>query len=134
MQALLRNKGAYVTPKIGTTKVFWAIWTDRSDLSYKPVRPKLARLRFSGQSGQTSQTSHMNRSDRSRQVCQIANWTAPLRRSRRDDRNTYIERPIRSSDEGVMPLGRPAARSDRSDRSRAVKPVRNAQSELGVVF
>jgi len=103
--------------------------------------PKLARLRFSGQSRQTGQTSHMNRSDRSRQVCQIANWTAPLRRSRRDNRNAYIERPIRSPDEGVMPPGRPAPRSDRSDRSRAVRPVqrpvrpvRNSKSELGVVF
>ena len=28
-----------LTPKIGTTKVFWAIWTDRLDLSYEPVRP-----------------------------------------------------------------------------------------------
>ena len=105
-----------LTPKIGTTKVFWAIWKDRSDLSYEPVRP-------------------------SRQVCQIANWTAPLRRSRRDDRNAYIERPIWGPDEGVMPPGRPAPRSDRSDRSRAVRPVqrpvrpvRNTQSELGVVF
>ena len=77
--------------------------------------PKLARLRFSGQSGQTDQTSHMNRSDRSRQVCQIANWTVPLRRSRRDDRNAYIERPIWSPDEGVMLPGRPAPRSDRSE-------------------
>ena len=79
-----------LTPKIGTTKVFWAIWTDRSD--------------------------------RSRQVCQIANWTIPLRRSRRDDRNAYIERPIRSPDEGVMPPGRPAPRSDRSDRSETPSP------------
>ena len=94
----------------------------------------MARLRFSGQSGQTGQTSHMNRSDQSKQVCQIANWTALLRKSRRDDRNTYTERPIWSPDEGVMPPGRPTPRSDRSDRSRAVRPVRNAQSELGVVF
>ena len=103
--------------------------------------PKLARLRFSGQSGQTGQISHMNRSDRSRQVCQIANRTAPFCRSRWDDRNAYIERPIWSPDEGVMPPGRPAPRSDRSDRSRAVRPVQrpvrplqNAQSELEVVF
>ena len=88
-----------LTLKIGTMKVFWTIWADRS-----------------------------------RQVCQISNWTAPLRRSRRDDRNAYIERPIRSPDEGVMPPGRPAPRSNRSDRSRVVRPVRNAQSELGVVF
>ena len=95
------------------------------------LHPKLARLRFSGQSGQTGQTSHMNQSDRSIQVCQITNWTAPLRRSRQDDRNAYIERLIRSPDEGVMPPRRPAPRSD---RSRPVRPVRNTQSELGVVF
>ena len=99
-----------LTPKIDTTKVFWAIWTDRSDLSY-------------------------DRSDQSRQVCQITNWTAPLRRSHRDDRNAYIERPIWSMDEGVMPPGRPAALFDRSRVVRPVqRPVRNAQSELGVVF
>ena len=79
---------------------------------------KLARWRFSGQSGQTDQTSPLNQSDRSRQVCQIANWTTTLSRSRWDDRNAYIEHPIRSLDEGVMPPGRPAPRSDRSDRSR----------------
>ena len=91
--------------------------------------------------GRTGQTSPFNQSDRPRQVCQIANWTAPLSRSRRDDRNAYIERIIRSPDEGVMTPRRPAPRSDRSDRSRAVRPVqrpvgpvRNAQSELGVVF
>ena len=88
--------------------------------------------------GRTGQTSPLNRSDRSRQVCQIANWTAPLRRSRRDDRNAYIERLIRSPDEGVMPPRRPAPRSDRSRAvrpvQRPVRPVRNAQSELGVVF
>ena len=42
-------------------------------------------LGFLDNLGKTGQTSYMNRSDRSRQVCQIANWTAPLRRSRRDD-------------------------------------------------
>ena len=46
--------------------------------------------------GRTGQTSPLNRSDWFRQVCQIANWTAPLRRSRRDDRNAYIERLILS--------------------------------------
>ena len=68
--------------------------------------------------GRTGQTSPLNRSDRSRQVCQIANSTAPLRRSRRYDRNAYIERLIRSPDERVMPPGRPAPRPERSDRSR----------------
>ena len=77
--------------------------------------PKLAHMRFAKQSGQIGQTYCVNRS---RQVCQIVNWTTPLHRSRRDDRNTYIERPIRSPDEGVMPPRRLAPRSDRSDRSR----------------
>ena len=102
---------------------------------------KIGTIKVSGQSGQTGQTSCTNRSDRSGKFCQIINWTAPLRRSRRGDRNAYMEHPIWSLDEGVMPLGRPAPRSDRSDRSRAVRPVqrpvrpvRNAQSELGVVF
>jgi len=76
--------------------------------------------------GRTGQTSPLNRSDRSRQVCQIANWTSPLRRSRRDDRNAYIERLIRCPDEGVMPPRRPAPRSDwsrdRSDRSETPSP------------
>ena len=31
--------GHMLTPKIGTMKVFWTIWADRSDLSSKPVRP-----------------------------------------------------------------------------------------------
>ena len=70
--------------------------------------PKLARLRFSGQSGQTGQISCTNRSDRSGKVCQIINWTAPLCRSRRDDQNAYMERPIWSLDEEVMTPGRPA--------------------------
>ena len=113
-QALPRNRGAYVDTQN---------WHDEG---------------FLDNLGRTGQTSPLNRSDRSRQVCQIANWTVPLRRSRRDDRNAYIERLIRSPDEGVMPPRRPAPRSDRSDRSRAVRPVqrpvRNAQSELGVVF
>ena len=78
----------------------------------------MARIIFSGQFGQTSQTCHLNQSDRSRKVCQIVNWIAPLRRSRLDDRNAYMECPIWSPDEKVMPSGRPAPRSDRSDRSR----------------
>ena len=78
---------------------------------------KLAWFRFSGQSGQTGQTSHINRSDRSIKVCQIVNWTAPLRRSRWDDQNAYMEHPIWSPNEKVMPSGRPAPRSNRPDRS-----------------
>ena len=75
--------------------------------------PKLAHIRFAGQSGQTGQTCHGNRSDRSRQVCHIVNWTSPLRRSHWDDRNAYIEHPIWTPDEEVMPPGRPAPWSDR---------------------
>ena len=69
---------------------------------------KLAWFRFSGQSGQTGQTSHINRSDRSIKVCQIVNWTAPLRRSRWDDQNAYMEHLIWSPNEKVMPPWRPA--------------------------
>ena len=31
--------GNVLTLKIGTMKVFWTIWVDRSDLSFKPVIP-----------------------------------------------------------------------------------------------
>ena len=78
--------------------------------------PKLARLRFSRQFGQTGQTSHINRSDRSRQVYQIANWTTPLHRFRRGDLNAYIEHPIWTLDEKVMPPERPAPRSETGQR------------------
>ena len=82
----------------GGVYVDYQIWHDGGFLGNldRPVRPPI------------------NRSDRSRQVCKIANWTAPLRRSRRDDRNPYIECPIWSPDEGVIPPERPAPRSDRS--------------------
>ena len=73
------------------------------------------KSRFARQTGRTSQTGHVNRSDRSRQLCQIVNRTSPLCRSCRDDRNAYIERPIWTPDEEVMPPGRSAPRSDRSD-------------------
>jgi hypothetical protein len=75
--------------------------------------PTLAQLSFVEQSGQIGQTYHPNWSDRSRQLCQIDNWTSPLRRSRWDDRNADIEHPIWTPDEEVMPPGRPAPRSDR---------------------
>ena len=78
-QALPRNRGAYVDTQN---------WHDEG---------------FLDNLGRIGQTSLLNRSDRSRQVCQIANWTASLRRSRRDDRNAYIERPIWNLDEEVMP-------------------------------
>ena len=41
-----------------------------------------------------------------------------MSRSRRYNRNSYMERPIWSPDEEVMLPGRPALRSDRLDRSR----------------
>jgi hypothetical protein len=39
-----------------------------------------------------------------------------LRRSHQDDRNAYVERPIRSLDEGVMDLARTSPARDWSDR------------------
>ena len=73
--------------------------------------------------------------DRSRWFCQNADLTSPLRSSRRDDQNAYIERPIWTSDERVMAPGRIDSYPDRSDRlAGAVRPVRTAQSELEVVF
>ena len=83
-QALPRNRGAYVDTQN---------WHDEG---------------FLDNLGRTGQTSPLNWSDRSRQVCQIANWTVPLRRSRRDDRNAYMEHPIWHPDEEVMPPVRPA--------------------------
>ena len=79
--------------------------------------PKLPQLRFAGHSEQTSQTCCINWSDRSGQPYQIDNWNSPLRRSHRYDRNAYIERPIWTPDEKIMPPGRSATRSDRSEKS-----------------
>ena len=79
---------------------------------------KLAQDKICWQFGRTDQTCHTKRSDWSGQLCQIVNWTSPLRRSRRDDRNAYIEHPIWNPDEEIMPLGKPVPRSDRSDWSR----------------
>ena len=73
----------------------------------------MAQLRYPGQSGQIGQTDHVHRSERSVQISQITNWTTRLHISRRDNRNTYIEHPIQSPDEGVTPPGRPAPRSNR---------------------
>ena len=70
-----------------------------------------------------------------RWLCQNANWTSPLRSSRRDDQNAYIEHLIWSLDERVMASGRLDSGSDRSDRSgRPVRPVQTVQSGFGVVF
>jgi hypothetical protein len=63
----------------------------------------------------TGVTCDPHRSDRSDQIVKNANWTPPLRRSRRDDRNVYVERPVRSLDEGVMFPARTSAALDPSD-------------------
>ena len=70
------------------------------------------KLRFDGQFGRTGMTGYIKRSDRLGQICQMINWTSPLRRSRQGDRNAYMEHSI----------------------WRPVRPVRKFQSELGVVF
>ena len=72
---------------------------------------------------------------RSRWFCQNAHLTSPLRSFRRSDQNAYMERQIWTSDERVMTSGRFDPNPDRSDwLARAVRPVRTAQSELGVVI
>ena len=86
------------------------------------LRSKLARIRFARQSRQTGQTGYENQSDRFERYCQITNCTATLCISCRDKQNTYIERPIWSSDKEVMPPGRLASRSGRSDRSEQSNP------------
>jgi len=63
--------------------------------------PKLAQFRSAGQYEQTSQTGYVNRTNRFGKHCKISNWTAPLRRAHRDNRNAYIERPIWSPGGGV---------------------------------
>ena len=74
-------------------------------------------------------------SDRSRWLCQNSDLTSPLRSSRRDDQNAYMERPIWTSDERVMAPGRIDSDPDWSDRlAGAVRPIRTAQSELEVIF
>ena len=81
------------------------------------------KSRFPGQTRQTGQTDCVNWSDRSGQLHQIVNWTIPLHRSRRDDRNAYMERPIWSPDEKVMPPEIHVPQSDWSiDRSGTPSP------------
>ena len=114
---------AFQLPRVGPV-----VWSQTGQVHSTQLafcwHSNLAQWRFSGQSGQTGQTSPIHWSDRSKQVCQIVNWTAPLRRSRRDDRNPYIEHPIWSPDERVMALD---TGSDWSDRSgRPVRPVQTA--------
>ena len=47
-----------------------------------------------------------NPSDRFGQVAQKEKWISPLRRSRRGDQNSYMERLIWTSNERVMTSGR----------------------------
>jgi hypothetical protein len=61
----------------------------------------------------TGLTFDPHRSDRSDQSVQNVKWTSPLHRSRRDDRNASMERPVRSPDEGVMILARTNPAADR---------------------
>jgi hypothetical protein len=79
----------------------------------------------------TCLTFHPHRSDRSNQSAQHAKWTS----SHRDDRNSYVERPIQSPDEGVMVLERTIPALDQSDWwGPTVWPVPAVKYELGVVF
>jgi hypothetical protein len=80
-------------------------------------------------------TFHTHRSDRSNQSPQNAIWTSPLLRSCRDNLNAYVERPVRSPDEGVMVLARTSPVPDQSDWSAlTVWPVLAVKFELGVVL
>ena len=71
-------------------------------------------------------------SDRFCEVAQKTKWISLLRRSRRDDQNTYMERPIWTSDERDMASRSSTPRSDRF--VGAVRPVFVVKSELGVVI
>jgi hypothetical protein len=122
----------------------WSIWTFRS---YNHSQRLLIWILEQGQliwlvighiadsAALTGLTFHPHRSDWSDQSAQNANWTSPLCRSRRDNQNAYVERPVRSPDEGVMVLARTSSAPDRSDWwGPTVWPVIAAKSELGVVF
>jgi len=61
---------------------------------------------FAPESARIGQTTPKNQSDRFGQVAQKAKWISPLRRSRRGDQNSYMERPIWTSNERVMTSGR----------------------------
>ena len=69
-----------------------------------------------------------------RWLCQNANWTSPLRSSRRDDRNAYVERLIWSSDERFMAFGRLDTGSNRSDRSKLYSPSLELYFDAGFVW
>ena len=75
-----------------------------------------------------------DRSDWSRWLCQNANWTSPLRSSRRGNQNAYVERLIWSSDERVIASGRLDTGSDRSDRSKLHSPSLELYFDVGFVW
>jgi hypothetical protein len=70
---------------------------------------------------ETGLTGFPNRSDRFCKHCQNANWTSPLRSSRRDDQDAYVERLFWTPDERVMTSGRFFTWENRS--GRFPKPV-----------
>jgi len=94
--------------------------------------PKLAQFRSAGQSEQTSQTGYVNQTNRFGKHCKISNWTAPLRRAHRDNRNAYIERPIWSRGGGWIYASRKTYTW--YDQSRGGQTGPSSQSELEVVF
>jgi hypothetical protein len=88
-----------------------------ADLAYiKRPTDLIQLLVIADSAALTGLTFDPHQSDRSDKSAQNANWTSPLRRSHRDDRNAYVERPVRSPDEGVMVLARTNPTPDRSDR------------------
>lgn len=67
-------------------------------------------------SGRTGQTDGPTRSDRPGQFVQKVIWTSLLDSSRRGNQDPYIERPIRSPNEGDMASRRSAPRAGQLDR------------------
>ena len=96
------NASYYFGAILGLKNISWYVSFIKKQGAYVDTQI-WHKSRFARQSGQTDQTSHINRSDLSVQSCQMINWTAPLRRSCRYDWKAYMERPIWSPDEKVMP-------------------------------
>ena len=84
MEALPRNEGHALTVKI----VRFALYgkANRSDQHVEAVRPVCCQSCSRSSNADRSP----NRSDRYNQSAQNANWTSPLRRSRRDNQNAYV--------------------------------------------
>ena len=62
---------------------------------------------------------------------QMANWRSPWRSPRRDGQNAYMERPIRSSDEGFMALWRSQGCQNRNFRFRNSElPIFTGKTDL----